>query len=78
MTIYFPLVCKGAMLIEPTESESQTTIDLFIETLAALIKEAKSGESEDVFHQAPVHTPRRRLDETAAARSPILKWEDAS
>jgi len=78
MTIYFPLVCKGAMLIEPTESESQATIDLFIETLAALIKEAKSGESEDVFHQAPVHTPRRRLDETAAARSPILKWEDAS
>lgn len=75
MTIYFPLVCKGAMLIEPTESESQDSIDLFIETLSSLIEEAKSGESEDIFHQAPVHTPRRRLDETGAARKPILRWE---
>ena len=78
MTIYFPLVCKGAMLIEPTESESQTSIDLFVETLASLIEEAKAGETDDTFHQAPVHTPRRRLDETAAARKPILRFESSS
>lgn len=78
MTIYFPLVCKGAMLIEPTESESQASIDLFVETLASLIEEAKAGETEDTFHQAPVHTPRRRLDETAAARKPILRFESSS
>lgn len=78
MTIYFPLVCKGAMLIEPTESESQTSIDLFVDTLASLIKEALAGENEEAFHQAPVHTPRRRLDETAAARKPILRYESSS
>ncbi|MBO6548695.1 MAG: aminomethyl-transferring glycine dehydrogenase subunit GcvPB [Rhizobiales bacterium] len=78
MTIYFPLVCKGAMLIEPTESESQASIDLFVETLASLIEEAKAGETEEAFHQAPVHTPRRRLDETAAARKPILRFESSS
>ena len=66
------------MLIEPTESESQASIDLFVETLASLIEEAKAGETEDTFHQAPVHTPRRRLDETAAARKPILRFESSS
>ena len=66
------------MLIEPTESESQTSIDLFVETLASLIKEALAGENEEAFHQAPIHTPRRRLDETAAARKPILRYESSS
>jgi len=78
MTIYFPLVCKGAMLIEPTESESKASIDLFIDTLRVLIEEAHevAGDEESVeaFHQAPVLTPRRRLDETAAARKPILRF----
>lgn len=74
MTIYFPLVVKGAMLIEPTESESLETIDLFIQTLRSLINEAHSGNDEP-FHQAPVFTPRRRLDETGAARNPILRWQ---
>ena len=73
MTIYFPLVAKGAMLIEPTESESTESIDLFIHTMRALISEAHAGE-EDRFHQAPIHTPLRRLDETGAARKPVLKW----
>jgi len=73
MTIYFPLVCKGAMLIEPTESESKASIDQFVTTLRALVEEAQV-QGDEAFHQAPVLTPRRRLDETGAARKPILRW----
>ncbi|MEO0809384.1 MAG: aminomethyl-transferring glycine dehydrogenase subunit GcvPB [Pseudomonadota bacterium] len=74
MTMYFPLVVHGAMLIEPTESESKATLDQFISTLQALAHAAKSGDLER-FHTAPVHAPRRRLDETAAARRPRLTWQ---
>ena len=77
MTIYFPLVAKGAMLIEPTESESKASLDLFIETLRALIDEAKA-EGDAAFHEAPKLTPRRRLDETAAARKPVLRYKPAA
>ena len=73
MTIYFPLVVKGAMLIEPTESESKDSIDLFVSTVRALLEAAHAGE-EDKFHAAPIYTPRRRLDETGAARNPVLRW----
>jgi glycine dehydrogenase subunit 2 len=74
MTMYFPLVVHGALLIEPTESESKASLDLFIATLRDLAIRAKRGEAER-FHQAPMLAPRRRLDETRAARSPKLKWE---
>jgi glycine dehydrogenase subunit 2 len=74
MTMYFPLVVHGAMLIEPTESESKASLDLFIATLRDLAMRAKAGEAER-FHQAPMLAPRRRLDETRAARQPRLKWE---
>ncbi|MCX5497462.1 aminomethyl-transferring glycine dehydrogenase subunit GcvPB [Kaistia dalseonensis] len=74
MTMYFPLVVHGAMLIEPTESESKASLDLFVATLRDLVMKAKSGDVER-FHQAPLYAPRRRLDETRAARSPKLKWE---
>ena len=74
MTVYFPLVVHGAMLIEPTESESKASLDLFVATLRDLCLRAKAGEAER-FHQAPVFAPRRRLDETRAARQPKLKWE---
>jgi glycine dehydrogenase subunit 2 len=74
MTMYFPLVVHGAMLIEPTESESKASLDLFIATLRDLVIRAKRGEAER-FHQAPTLAPRRRLDETRAARSPKLRWE---
>ncbi len=74
MTMYFPLVVHGAMLIEPTESESKASLDLFIATLRDLALRAKAGDAER-FRQAPVLAPRRRLDETRAARSPKLKWE---
>ncbi|BAT58757.1 putative glycine dehydrogenase (decarboxylating) subunit 2 [Variibacter gotjawalensis] len=73
MTMYFPLVVHGAMLIEPTESESKASLDLFIAALRDLALSAKRGET-DRFSGAPYHAPRRRLDETRAARSPILKW----
>jgi glycine dehydrogenase subunit 2 len=73
MTIYFPLVAHGAMLIEPTESESKASLDLFIATLRDLAFAARRGEMER-FVGAPYCAPRRRLDETRAARHPILKW----
>jgi glycine dehydrogenase subunit 2 len=73
MTMYFPLVVHGAMLVEPTESESKASLDLFIATLRDLAISARKGEKER-FTGAPYHAPRRRLDETRAARSPILKW----
>src|SRR5829696_2895571 len=73
MTMYFPLVVHGAMLIEPTESESKASLDLFIATLRDLAMAAKRGDRER-FTGAPYHAPLRRLDETRAARNPILKW----
>jgi glycine dehydrogenase subunit 2 len=74
MTMYFPLVVHGAMLIEPTESESKESLDQFIHVLREMAKEARSGKRER-FEGAPHLAPRRRLDETAAARKPILRWK---
>jgi glycine dehydrogenase subunit 2 len=73
MTMYFPLVVHGALLIEPTESETKETLDQFIQVMRGLAERAKKGDA-DFFHQAPRLTPRRRLDETLAARKPILRW----
>ncbi len=73
MTMYFPLVVHGAMLIEPTESESKASLDNFIAVMRALVGAAKAGDRER-FTEAPRYTPRRRLDETRAAREPKLKW----
>jgi len=73
MTMYFPLVVHGAFLIEPTETESKETLDAFIGAMRDLAAEAKKGNAE-FFKQAPRFTPRRRLDETRAARQPVLKW----
>ncbi len=73
MTMYFPLVVHGALLMEPTESESKETLDQYIEALKGLTARARDGHA-DYFHDAPKLTPRRRLDETSAARKPILRW----
>jgi len=73
MTVYFPLVVHGAMLIEPTESESKATLDQFITTMSGLADRAKAGDVA-WFQAAPRLTPRRRLDETLAARRPVLRW----
>jgi glycine dehydrogenase subunit 2 len=73
MTMYFPLVVHGALLIEPTESEPLHALDEFVASLRSLAARAKAGEA-DHFHAAPRLTPRRRLDETRAARQPVLRW----
>ncbi len=72
-TIYFPLVVKGAIMIEPTETECKEVLDEFCEALLAIAGEAEKNPA--LLHQAPVRTRTRRLDETAAARNPVLKWE---
>jgi glycine dehydrogenase subunit 2 len=74
MTMYFPLVVHGALLMEPTETESKEGLDLFIAVIKGLAKRAKSGDVEH-FHGAPRLAPRRRLDETLAARKPVLRWQ---
>jgi glycine dehydrogenase subunit 2 len=74
MTMYFPLVVHGALLIEPTETESKDSLDKFITVVKALARRAKAGDAAEWFHGAPYLTPRRRLDETAAARKPVLRW----
>jgi glycine dehydrogenase subunit 2 len=73
MTVYFPLVVHGAMLIEPTESESKQSLDQFIAALRGLAEAAKAGDAAR-FTDAPRFAPRRRLDETRAAREPRLRW----
>ena len=73
MTVYFPLIVHGAMLTEPTESESKESMDVFIDTLRGLAADATAGGAER-FIGAPYLAPRRRLDETLAARQPRLRW----
>ena len=70
-TIYFPLVVPGAIMIEPTETESKEDIDLFIEALKSIAAEAE--ENPELLHAAPGKCRRRRLDETMAARKPCLR-----
>ncbi|HTV91006.1 MAG TPA: aminomethyl-transferring glycine dehydrogenase subunit GcvPB [Stellaceae bacterium] len=73
MTMYFPLVVHGALLIEPTETESKASLDRFIAVMRGLAERARSAGAA-AFHAAPRLAPRRRLDETAAARHPVLRW----
>ncbi len=74
MTMYFPLVVHGAMLVEPTETESKAVLDQFILALRSLAERAKAGD--EALKGAPYFAPRRRLDETLAARKPVLSWSD--
>ncbi|WII39807.1 aminomethyl-transferring glycine dehydrogenase subunit GcvPB [Paenibacillus thiaminolyticus] len=69
-TIYFPLNVEECMMIEPTETESKETLDTFIDTMIQIAKEAE--EQPDLLLNAPHHTDVRRLDETLAARKPVL------
>ncbi len=73
MTVYFPLVVNGAMLVEPTETESKDSIDRFILVMKKLAQEARDG-GHDHFAQYPKSAPMRRLDELKAAREPKLRW----
>ena len=74
MTVYFPLVVHGAMLVEPTETESKAALDNFIRSLRHVVERARAGD--DALKTAPHHAPRARLDETLAARKPVLVWKD--
>jgi glycine dehydrogenase subunit 2 len=73
MTVYFPLVVHGAMLIEPTETESRAGLDQFIAAMHDLARRAREGDP--VLRSAPHFAPRRRLDETLAARKPRLVFK---
>lgn len=72
-TIYFPLVVHGAMLLEPTETEPKAELDRFIDAVKGLMARLEAGEAQR-FKTAPHFAPRRRLDETQAARHPVLRW----
>ncbi|MFL6730783.1 MAG: aminomethyl-transferring glycine dehydrogenase subunit GcvPB [Sphingomicrobium sp.] len=74
MTMYFPLVVHGAMLIEPTETESKASLDQFIMAVRTIAERAKAGDQS--LKAAPIYAPRRRLDETLAARKPVLTWQE--
>ena len=76
MTVYFPLVVHGAMLVEPTETESKAALDQFIMALRSVAVRARAGDAG--LKAAPVHAPRRRLDETLAARKPIVAWKQSA
>ncbi len=76
MTTFFPLVVTGAMLIEPTETETKETIDEFIEEMIMISEMAKSSEGATKLKQNPVSTPRKRMDEVLAARNPVLTWNE--
>ena len=75
MTVYFPLVVHGAMLVEPTETESKAALDQFIGALRHVAERARVGDA--ALKTAPHFAPRSRLDETGAARKPVLVWKDA-
>ncbi len=74
MTMYFPLVVHGAMLVEPTETESKASLDQFIVAVRSIAERAKTGDQS--LKAAPAHAPRRRLDETLAARKPVLTYRE--
>ena len=72
-TVYFPLTVHGALMVEPTESEPKAELDRFVASLHAILAEAE--EDPELVRNAPHLTPRRRMDEAAAARNPVLRWQ---
>jgi glycine dehydrogenase subunit 2 len=73
-TIYFPLIVKEAMMIEPTETESRDTLDAFVDAMLEIAEIAKTNP--EALHEAPVTTPVGRPDDVAAARKPIVRWQE--
>jgi glycine dehydrogenase subunit 2 len=74
-TVAFPLIIRGALMIEPTESESREELDLFIDAMRAIAREAE--DNPELVKTAPHTTRVRRLDEVTANREPILRWQPA-
>lgn len=75
-TVYFPLVVRGALMVEPTETETKQTLDSFVDAVSAIVREAK--ETPELVKTAPHNTRHRRLDEARAARQPRLRWSRES
>jgi glycine dehydrogenase subunit 2 len=73
-TMSFPLIVPGALMIEPTETESKRDLDQFIAAMKAIAREA--AETPEIIRSAPHASYVRRLDETSAARNPVLRWEE--
>lgn len=73
-TIYFPLIVHGALMIEPTETESKESLDEFVDAMLKIADEAENNP--EILHEAPHVTPVRRLDEVGAARNPILRYTE--
>jgi glycine dehydrogenase subunit 2 len=71
-TVSFPMIVHGAMMIEPTESESKRELDLFVDALVSIAREAE--EDPEIVLKAPHSTRTSRVDEVAAARKPVLRW----
>jgi glycine dehydrogenase subunit 2 len=74
-TMYFPLIVPEALMIEPTETESKETLDVFIAVMKQIAIEAESNP--DLLLHAPHDAPNTRLDEATAARRPVLRWAPA-
>src|SRR5437764_529632 len=74
-TTSFPLIVPGALMIEPTESESKEELDLFVDAMKSIAEECET--SPEVVLEAPHHTRVSRLDEVGAARKPVLRWKPA-
>ncbi|HUG37224.1 MAG TPA: aminomethyl-transferring glycine dehydrogenase subunit GcvPB [Candidatus Limnocylindrales bacterium] len=74
-SIYFPMIVEEALMIEPTETESKETLDQFCDAMVQIAREAETDPH--LIHEAPVTTPVRRLDQTLAARQPVLRWTPA-
>jgi len=70
-TVYFPLIVKEALMIEPTESESKKTLDVYIDTLLKIAK-----EDPEVVKNAPQNTVVKRIDEIGAVKNPVFTWKD--
>ncbi|HWO03082.1 MAG TPA: aminomethyl-transferring glycine dehydrogenase subunit GcvPB, partial [Blastocatellia bacterium] len=75
-TMSFPLIVSGALMVEPTETESREELDLFIDAMKSINEEA--AEDPELLKAAPHATRVGRLDEVAAARKPVLRWRPRS
>jgi glycine dehydrogenase subunit 2 len=73
--VSFPLIVHGALMIEPTETESKQELDLFADAMIAIAEEAE--ENPDLVRTAPHSTRTGRVDEVTAARKPIVRWRPA-
>ena len=72
-TVSFPLIVHGALMIEPTETESKAELDLFVEAMRSIAREVE--DDPELVKNAPYSTRTKRVNETLAARRPVVRWE---